>query len=354
VGTLVGDQLSLEFGEEGAVYAPHGEVAADGNRVVLRAVAPEPVADFPSGVIRFVLERAEERVADRTLLEAAFRDEVQAMFDALQAWRAEHGGVYPDEATLRGLLEAVVSDGGVERQVKYERVPSDLAYPLDLPRPSELRNDGTFYPALPLPDRLVLLEEALGTRWNGGVVKLLDAVLDVRYPDEEFRFHATESRGVFEIPWDEDEELPLAEHGALRASCANNMKQLGLASIMFQNEVSSYFPPGFNVLYPEFVANPEILRCPTQHGDTISYALLFPAYSRDYLLAIEADFLGVDPEDVPPGTWGHGGIPFMVETHDCAGRAGAGLRHVLFLDGHVETLKPEDYAARIEPYLEYR
>lgn len=354
-GTLSGSRLTMQLYAEGTVFTPVGDVAADGDRITLRADALDLVDEFPSGTIRFELERADEAVSDRHTLEAAYRDEVQAMFDALRTWRDEHDGVYPDPKTAESVYRAVLPDDDTRRRIGYNAVPTTLTPPEHLPAAHELPTDTTFYPDLPLPDRLVLLERALEEAWDGGLSTLLEPVLTVRYPDAKLAFDAYDAEGVVDVSReDNNEPIPLAQHAALRATCANNMKQLGLAAKMFANEVVSYYPPGFNVLYPRQLVDPQILRCPTASDGVVSYELLFPAYSHDYLLAIAADYHGVAVEDLPQGSWGAGGIPFMIETHDCAGREGAGLRHVLFLDGHVETMKPEDFEERVVPFFDYR
>lgn len=353
-GTLSGTRLSMEMHAEGMVFTPEGDVAADWDGIVLRADAPPLDTEFPSGTIRFELERLDEAGTDQHALEAATRDEVQAMFDALRAWRAQHGGVYPDPNTAKEVYLAVLPDDDTRRQIAYAPVPVALVYPPDLPRAEELAADTRFYPDLPLPDRLVRLEGELKSRWNGGVATLLKPVLEVRYPDHRIAFHATDADGVVEVRWSDDEEIPVAQHAALRASCANNMKQVGLASKMFENAASGYAPPGFDTLYPEFLADPRILRCPTKSGALLSYEILFPAHAHEYLLAIEADYLGVPIEDFAATNHGLGEIPYMIENHDCAGRADQGLRNVLFLDGHVEVMKPADFEARITPFLDYQ
>src|SRR5690606_8519090 len=69
---------------------------------------------------------------------------------------------------------------------------------------------------------------------------------------------------------------------AMLASCANNMKQLGIVLKMFQNEdEEERFPAGWASTVPDYLVNTMVLTCPSLGeedgpGRTVSYKLLFP------------------------------------------------------------------------------
>lgn len=352
VGTVSGNRVTLIVSEQvvqqNASVTLSGEVNETWDEAVLRGALSDP--SIPSGVVRIELERAEQREVDQHLLTATFRDEVEAMFDALRTWRAEHDGVYPDADTAKEVYGAVLPDDKVKREIAYAAVPTKLAYPEGLPRAENLRSDSTFYPDLPLPDRLVLLEQTLERAWDGGVGRLLEPVLAVRYPEHRLAYNAFDASGVVDARWDETDEVPAAQQPALRAACANNLKQLGLSGKMFVSEFRDYWPPGFNALYPNYLPDPNVLRCPAAAEPEISYELMFPAFSEDYMLAIGADYLGVDLEDV--NKWSlESVVPYAFEKHDCAT---PGVRNVLFMDGHVTAMRDEDFEERVAPFFDYR
>lgn len=141
------------------------------------------------------------------------------------------------------------------------------------------------------------------------------------------------------------------QKAALRASCANNMKQLGLSFKMYENECKGeYFPGGFRQIYPEYMSDLAVLSCPGGELGSLGYQVVFPATNRNDWLAIEAAVYGIQVEDVNQRTY-QSHIPMMVEIDECSGSGG---RNVLFVDGHVEYVLHQNWNAQIVPYLSVR
>jgi prepilin-type processing-associated H-X9-DG protein len=67
--------------------------------------------------------------------------------------------------------------------------------------------------------------------------------------------------------------LARSREAARRSSCQNNLKQMGLIIRMYANEFAMMYPPpspipgnwtfDANVIYPEYLTDPSVLRCPS-------------------------------------------------------------------------------------------
>jgi len=73
--------------------------------------------------------------------------------------------------------------------------------------------------------------------------------------------------------------LARAREAARRASCANNLKQMGIVFKMYANEAHGKFPPHARLsagigcmcgycLYPEYLTDPQVLGCPSDANQT--------------------------------------------------------------------------------------
>jgi prepilin-type processing-associated H-X9-DG protein len=132
--------------------------------------------------------------------------------------------------------------------------------------------------------------------------------------------------------------LARAREAARRASCANNLKQVGLICKMYANEnPDGYFPPlssqdgmfmfAPDSVYPEYLTDPNVLVCPSDADmnapgtiDDKSYYYLGYAFSNESealaFLDSYPDFIaqGVDfTQDLPapPGEGSFGGDMFL-------------------------------------------
>jgi len=73
--------------------------------------------------------------------------------------------------------------------------------------------------------------------------------------------------------------LARAREAARRASCANNLKQMGIVLKMYANEAHGYFPPmgprggvgriDGGAIYPEYLTDPHIVICPSDANSNV-------------------------------------------------------------------------------------
>lgn len=190
--------------------------------------------------------------------------------------------------------------------------------------------------------------------------------------------------------------LARAREAARRASCQNNLKQVGIVFKMYANEdPEGYLPPlssqegmfmfAPDSVHPEFLTDPTVLVCPSDEEPDMSGAIDDHSYhylgyalaSEDEALAfLESypDFIdqGVDfTQDLPapPGRGSFGGDVFLRLREDVCRGSGVpsgqlpvmfdaapeggnvanfnhvpGGSNVLYLDGHVEFMRfPNDF-----------
>ena len=153
--------------------------------------------------------------------------------------------------------------------------------------------------------------------------------------------------------------LSKARESGRRASCASNMKQIGLGLIMYINENSEQFPnntdamTSLNLLYPDYVLDRKVFKCPSDRTfvtmatnagitandkfdkDECSYGYdRLHSPSNDPSVAIAGDRPSNTAGNVPQNanSPNHGGTVNAAGTADVAGDG----QHMVYIDGHVE------------------
>lgn len=147
------------------------------------------------------------------------------------------------------------------------------------------------------PGYLIDLEEGLMLAWGdyfpGG-----STVLRLENETHEFALEAGDGGSLRDAIYGDAatyaQSLTATQKSALRASCANNLKQLGLSFKMYKNESKGeYFPGGFRQIYPEYISDLAVLTCPAGELGLLSYEVVFPATNRHDWMAIEAAVYGI-------------------------------------------------------------
>ncbi|MDR4496448.1 MAG: DUF1559 domain-containing protein [Candidatus Scalindua sp.] len=152
--------------------------------------------------------------------------------------------------------------------------------------------------------------------------------------------------------------LGKARESARKTQCTSNLKQIGMGLIMYANENEEAFPSSatpmadLNLLYPDYVSERKVFRCPSDSGVTVSTNSGISAaapflknqcsygYDNTHTMAddpgaaIASDRPANTIGNIPAGTNSpnHGGITQPVNTEDVEGAG----QNVLYIDGHVE------------------
>jgi prepilin-type processing-associated H-X9-DG protein len=119
--------------------------------------------------------------------------------------------------------------------------------------------------------------------------------------------------------------LNQAREKARRVNCMSNLKQVGLACIMYADKHSDKFPDDLNELIGEFLPSPKILHCPSapgEQGTSYVYIRGLTTKSTDKILAYDAN-------------GNHRGIG----------------RSVLFCDGHVQWMTEAEFQKLLQKQL---
>ncbi len=202
---------------------------------------------------------------------------------------------------------------------------------------------------------LMSIEESLVAHWN---FRFMDATAMLDVKDTNLNIHlrlrtkgrideVVDTAAIVENP---SPSAKLMREEALRASCANNIKQLNLVFRMFQGaQQHGLSPTGWRMTYPAYMADTRILTNPAASFGTESYEILFPGATREWLMNLAQRIGGISAEDTSAQL---AAVPIIIETEPCVSHDG---HHVVFLDGHAEFRKGalEDHAD-LAPYLAQR
>ncbi len=150
-----------------------------------------------------------------------------------------------------------------------------------------------------------------------------------------------------------------ARESGRRASCASNLRQIGLGLTMYSRENDEQFPAGatlamtdLNALYPDYVSERKVFMCPSDNLVTSATSAGITAndpfekdecsygydnthgQSNDPGVAIAADRPTNNSSNAPTdaNSPNHGGTVSAINTADVPGDG----QNVLYIDGHVE------------------
>ena len=299
--------------------------------------------DDPPVVTTLVFTRIKEdsQAADQLKKKMQRKEEVQAIYSALDEYKKNSGDKYPERLEdiarfFKGNTALLTSSLG--REITYH--PQVTEKPKALFSNEMLQWDSQVQYA----DQIVGAEAQLHK--NGVYAFLLQpALVSIKYSNPQQRVSATCSGSIIEEGYD----VPLSEEDATKSceACQKNLKQLGLIEKMFATEHHGYISGGWAMVYPEHMSDPAILSCPCRPLGDDSYELLFPGVSEEsFCQELYATIIG-ESADQPPA---HVAVPMIVErsTHTVNGKQG---RNVLFFDGHAEFITMNDLPQKVERFI---
>ena len=294
---------------------------------------------------------------DPRVIRQARNDEVRAMYEPLKRYAEDHQGQFP------AALEQLVPNYVDSLALYSNQEDRDVQYISGLKQKNlKLQEVG------PIPNcskggdisQALLSYEAQLQRVWGGPIPVAPVLLEVTYsqPDGVWTVNIQGGISVRSILGGVSQSGDsVAQWQAMVASDQNNLKQMGLVNKMFQNEHCDYFMPGFCTVYPEYLTDPNVLTSPWDEPGTVSYDILFPAAHQQDLEALGVEIIAAeggntDPDNPALSAMAESEVPFMFNKTDIPAFGGrpAG-RNVLFLDGHVQFMKSDEFEKRVGPFL---
>jgi hypothetical protein len=294
---------------------------------------------------RLVLERADtdlDTELARNGAANALRTRLNVMYRALRAHAGQEGGRFPDapeDLTSYEQCRALFEEAEGEELTYHpgRRLPGTGGFDM-IPEPS-------YEPVETYPDRLMAHEQRLRSIGFAAVMSG-EPLVEISIPEFEMS-GSVDTRGHVEVNSGGDAAGILGNLAALRASCQNNLKQLGLVIKMYEHEHHGYSPAGWLSVYPEYVTDPRILTSPKDPPGTDSYVYLLPA---THLESYAADYIS-DPANPAARAMAQSEIPIVLNRTVWPGSAPG--HNVLFMDGQVEYIRADSpkWRDEIMPYL---
>jgi prepilin-type processing-associated H-X9-DG protein len=294
-----------------------GEFDEAGDKLDLEEVTQD--TDAPESLrLERVPEEETRSLAELSLAGMAAERELKEMYAILRQFADAHDGRFPAPLDELSADKLDLFADTPERDVQYV---AGLSIP-DSTRPPE----PAFEPAASYPDRLIAYEQLLA---RSGYASLLFANCLVRLHYREMDLTAeVDTMGRVSREEPHTATLAAASLAAIRAKDQNNLKHLGLVIKMFENEHRGYTPPGWLMVFPEYLTDPGVLTSPKDKPGTDSYDYLLPATHLEGL----AEERIVDPDNPAAMARAQSEIPIVLNKSDWPD----GGRNILFADGHVE------------------
>ncbi len=377
-GSLVGNKTRLqqEMGGGEFVLVLEGTFNEDWTKLNLayteisEGLSDDDAEEFEEyfAKMKYVLTKVPAGEEQRRDTIRGFEQEVREMASALVEYARANQERYP--VSLAALVPQYAPNLDKfserdDRKLRYfpgKRLPDMQAK--SLPPLNE------YYPDIPMPDRLMTRENELRSLWGGDdwLKKFFGAepILEVAYADPEMTF-VVNSNGRFEAKEEEqpsekevpfDSELGKMKLDAWKASCQNNLKQLGIVIKMHENGKEGYTPPGWRSVYPDYLTDLRVLTSPKDEPGTDSYPYLFPAIrmndiawdSSGNLVQVDRSLLA--EEEAAQYTFvPQSELPLAMNRTDWPGPDPG--RNVLFADGHVVYIRTnsDTWREQILPYV---
>jgi hypothetical protein len=297
----------------------------------------------PADSLRLVLvRRPDEHVEHEAQLEQYYID-LGNVVDAIASYARKNDDRLPPN--LEALVPEYLTDDtrfarSNERIITYD--------PSAVPVPGFLQHGWAF--SVADVDEMFVREAELERFWQPGFLASRP-LLVAEYPADGIVYEAVSMLDVYvvqspEFPGLDVLQPPPRTESSWQSKCAQQIGQIAKGAKGFQKQhLTNRFPPGLHTLQSFSPIFREFFTCPSVEPGTLSYALAFPAANDDELDAIyhavAADATAVDADRDAT-------LPLVVELHPCAGGY---ARHVAYLNGEVELLTPDEWRARVKPFL---